>query len=295
MLNYSYTEETRFGHLEVAQGIRFFMNHELEQAEHAAHSHNYLELAFILGGSARHLTVKGESICQQGDLIVIPKGAWHGYSDCRKLEVVNCLFSPQLLSRELAWLEDDPELACLLNFGHYGLQDQVFKIEVRPEDRKAVRKGLLDLESVYQAGGVQTLLLASMLQLLEQLRASCRLSSLPSRVGAELHPSVVRALRLFREQMDAEWRLDVMANQLRLNPSYLVRLFREQVGESPMAYLSRIRAEQAANCLLATRLRVGEIGYQVGWSDPKVFSRNFRRHFGMRASDYRKRMLRSFV
>ncbi|MBC2601735.1 helix-turn-helix domain-containing protein [Puniceicoccus vermicola] len=37
--------------------------------------------------------------------------------------------------------------------------------------------------------------------------------------------------------------------------------------------------------------RVGEIGERVGWSDPKRFAENFRRHFGMKASEYRRRML----
>tara|TARA_B100001971_G_scaffold102173_1_gene94174 strand:- start:12178 stop:12366 length:189 start_codon:yes stop_codon:yes gene_type:complete len=58
-----------------------------------------------------------------------------------------------------------------------------------------------------------------------------------------------------------------------------------------MKYLAERRAKMAANLLLSTPLRVGEIGQQVGWSDPKVFSRNFRKYFGMKASDYRRRML----
>ncbi|WPJ96099.1 cupin domain-containing protein [Coraliomargarita algicola] len=97
MVDFTYIEDQRRGHLEVSPELRFFMNYEQAQAEHVAHSHNYLELAFILRGHARHLTVKGESICRSGELIVIPKGAWHGYSDCQDLELVNCLFSPQLL------------------------------------------------------------------------------------------------------------------------------------------------------------------------------------------------------
>jgi AraC family L-rhamnose operon transcriptional activator RhaR len=271
------------------------MNHELDQADHAAHSHNYLELAFILSGQAQHLTVEGVAPCVAGELIVIPTGAWHGYAECEQLELVNCLFSPQLLTRELAWLEADPELAGLLRMGHYARHPQVFKLEVPASDCEAVKECLLRLKELYQTGANTTLLVASLLQLLESLRGACRGVAPISTLGADLHPSVLHALSLLRKQMDADWRLDVLSEQLRLNPSYLVRLFRAQVGEPPMKYLSRMRAERAANYLLTTHLRVGEIGQRVGWPDPKVFSRNFKQHFGQRASEYRKQMLRAFA
>ncbi|MDQ8194743.1 AraC family transcriptional regulator [Coraliomargarita sp. SDUM461004] len=295
MADYTYTQGQRWGHLEVSPDVRFFMNHEQAQAEHAAHSHNYLELAFILGGRARHHTVRGESICRSGDLIVIPKGAWHGYSDCHELELVNCLFSPHLLCQELAWLDDDPDLAVLLNIGACRWQSEVFKIEVQASEQAALRKQLSALESIYQTSKPRTRLIAAILEVLEQLRTSCRCALLPTSLESNLHPSVVRALYLFQEQMDVDWRLEALAKHLRLDPSYLVRLFRAQMGQPPMKYLARMRAERAANYLLSTDWRIGEIGLKVGWPDPKVFARNFRRHFGMRASEYRKRMLGEFV
>ncbi|WPJ96100.1 helix-turn-helix transcriptional regulator [Coraliomargarita algicola] len=167
----------------------------------------------------------------------------------------------------------------------------MLKLEVTAADREAVKQCLLCVQDHYQMGASMPLLLASLLQLLESLRTTCRGISSSSICGRDIHPSVLQALTLFREQMDEDWNLSVLADQLHLNPSYLVRLFRSQVGEPPMKCLARMRAERAANYLLSTRLRVGEIGQLVGWSDPKVFSRNFRQYFAQRASEYREHML----
>ncbi len=36
------------------------------------------------------------------------------YCDCKDMEIFNCLLSPILLERELAWMKDDPVFSSLL-------------------------------------------------------------------------------------------------------------------------------------------------------------------------------------
>jgi transcriptional regulator GlxA family with amidase domain len=59
-----------------------------------------------------------------------------------------------------------------------------------------------------------------------------------------------------------------------------VRPFRE--------ILNDFRLTRAAELLTGTARSVAEIGSEVGFSRPDVFSRQFRAKFGMSASDYRK-------
>jgi transcriptional regulator GlxA family with amidase domain len=54
--------------------------------------------------------------------------------------------------------------------------------------------------------------------------------------------------------------LEELATRQRLAPAYLSRCFKEAVSVSPMAYLGRMRAEQAAAFLLREpNITVGEI------------------------------------
>jgi AraC family L-rhamnose operon transcriptional activator RhaR len=287
----TYIDSSPFQHLEVEPGVWFYMNHFEAQEEHAAHSHNYLELAFILSGTVRHVTVKGESCCCAGSIIVIPPGAWHAYLDCDQLEVVNCLCSPQMLGRELAWLADDEALGAALGIAQTGGLQEVVKIDIENDSLNVLRADLERLEQAYAQQAHRVVLVSYLLQVLATMRAPI-LSQLDMFcVSDRLPPAVARAIDLFKQSLNYNWTLEDLAGQLNLNPCYLVRLFRNEVGMPPMKFLAQERAKLAANLLLSTSLRIGEIGMEVGWSDPKVFARKFRQHYGLRASDYRKQML----
>ncbi|MGZ0654856.1 AraC family transcriptional regulator [Coraliomargarita sp. W4R72] len=291
MLTFTHIESEPFQQLEVEPGVWFYMNHFKQHQEHAAHFHNYLELAFILSGTARHMTVVGESWLSAGAVIVVPRGSWHAYSDCQDLEIVNCLFSPQMLGRELAWLVNDEELGALFGLRQAGGLQEVVKIDLVETHLTQLRAQLLRLKEAYEQGRHRTLLVCYLLEGLELLRDPIALQWQTLTEGDACSPVVARAIELFHRSLDVDWTLEDLAVQLKLNPSYLIRLFRNQIGMPPMKYLARERAKRAANLLLSTSLRIGEIGINVGWSDPKVFARNFRQHYGMRASDYRKQML----
>lgn len=282
------------GHrLEVAAGVWFYMNHEREHQDHVAHEHNFLELAFILKGDARHITVSGSTILGECEVYVIPKGAWHAYADCQNMEVVNCLLSPQMLSRELAWLEEDTVLGELLGLRCHGVRRKVIKIDFLSEAFERLVLQLKHLEQVYEANLGKVELLAGLLPVLSTLRSAVSPGMMLLAEDDSEHPAVNRALRLMQAQLEAEWTLEALAAESNLNPSYLVRLFRKQIGEPPMKYLSGLRAETAANLLLSSKLRVGEVGERVGWPDPKLFARKFKQHFGVRATQYRDQVLGS--
>ncbi len=277
--------------LEVAPNVWFYMNHEMEHPDHVAHEHNFLELAFILKGHARHVTVSGSSALKGGEVYVIPRGAWHAYADCHEMEVVNCLLSPHMLSKELAWLDADPVLGKLLGLRSHGARHKVMEIDFSRAAFEELALQLECLEQIYCKTFEKVELLAGFLPVLNTLRSAVSPEMMALAEDDLEHPAVNRSLKIIQEQMEAEWTLEALAAEIKLNPSYLVRLFRQQVGESPMKYLSGVRAEAAANLLLSSNLRVGEVGERVGWPEPKLFARKFKQHFGLRATQYRKQML----
>ncbi|MBC2600804.1 AraC family transcriptional regulator [Puniceicoccus vermicola] len=270
------------------------MNHIKNQEDHAAHTHNFLEIAFLLGGSTRHRTIRGENLCRAGKVIVVPPGAWHAYSECDQLEIVNCLLSPRMLARELAWLRNEPGFSFLFETPENGLAQEVRIFDLHGGGLERVKEGLGRLEEAYVGGSSSVSVTGWVLLVLEILRDSAKTPDEKGKELARRHPAVSRGLQLLATRMGEDWSLDQLAEELNLNPSYLVRLFQKEIGHSPMKLLAAVRAEEAANLLLGTDARVGEIGERVGWSDPKRFAENFRRHFGMKASEYRKRMLGVF-
>jgi AraC-like DNA-binding protein len=66
------------------------------------------------------------------------------------------------------------------------------------------------------------------------------------------------------------------------------RLFKEEIGENFIDYLSRIRIERAKELLLETDCSIQEITIQVGYLHPNTFIRSFKKLAGQTPGDYRK-------
>jgi AraC-like DNA-binding protein len=50
---------------------------------------------------------------------------------------------------------------------------------------------------------------------------------------------------------------------------------------SPLQYLKKIRLHNARTLMVARGLNAGEAGFQVGYTNPSQFSREFKRLFGI--------------
>lgn len=285
-----FASKQKFQRVSVAQGTWFWMNHVAPHLDTCAHDHAYLELAFILSGQAQHLTVHGATTCRAGDIFIIPPGAWHGYAQCRRMEVYNCLLSPQLLQNELGWTAHDPEMHDLLPaVPLYGTE--IAELHMPERELPALREALNSLLHAFQEKHFSKAHIVGRLLLL--LRMLTAAKSKAARTGTkswDIHPSVRRGLQLMNQEVARAWTLGSLASELHINPSYLVRLFHRQTGMAPMKYLSNRRAELAATLLLAERIPIGEVGQRVGWPEPKQFARSFKQVYGVNARDYRQKM-----
>ncbi len=66
-------------------------------------------------------------------------------------------------------------------------------------------------------------------------------------------------------------------------------MFRENVGDTFLNYLNKLRIQMATLMLRDTSLSVNEVMYQTGFSDMAHFLRMFKRYIGMTPSVYRER------
>jgi two-component system response regulator YesN len=78
-----------------------------------------------------------------------------------------------------------------------------------------------------------------------------------------------------------------LADQYYLNPSYLCRTFKKQVGKPFTVYLANLRLRHACELLRATTLSVYEIAERCGYKDYFYFARLFKRMLGITPSQYR--------
>lgn len=81
--------------------------------------------------------------------------------------------------------------------------------------------------------------------------------------------------------------LDDLVEHTGFSPSHLARLFQDELGVSPMRYVTRQRMTRAATLLEVSTLSIAEIARSVGYSDPYHFSRRFKQATGHAPAHYR--------
>jgi AraC-like DNA-binding protein len=100
-------------------------------------------------------------------------------------------------------------------------------------------------------------------------------------VHGVLRGHAVAAVGVLRARIAEPWTLGLLAEEVHLSRSRLVRAFDASVGLSPMAYLRQLRAQQMARLLCCTDLSVAAVGRSVGWTDANYASRCFHTRSGI--------------
>lgn len=79
-----------------------------------------------------------------------------------------------------------------------------------------------------------------------------------------------------------------VCNAVQVSSQHLARLFRQKLNMTIAGYINECRVKQARELLSGSRLTVGEIATQVGYSCPDSLSRNFAKIEGITPSEYRR-------
>lgn len=101
---------------------------------------------------------------------------------------------------------------------------------------------------------------------------------------------VNRVIDYIQLNLDKELSIGELSKQVSLSPYHFHRIFSATVGESLAKYVQRKRLERAASLLLGDSSQpVTNVAYECGFNSVNVFCRNFKRHFGVTAEEYRNK------
>lgn len=85
-----------------------------------------------------------------------------------------------------------------------------------------------------------------------------------------------------------ELSLVTVAKVFYMNPSYLSRIFRQEVHQTFVEYLTEIRMEKAMQLLKTTDLKAYQVAEAVGINDPHYFGICFKKYTGLSVCDYKR-------
>ena len=122
---------------------------------------------------------------------------------------------------------------------------------------------------------------------LDRLTAIC--SMIRDQNEDQSESTVSKACKYIQENYRRDISLDEVSKEVNVSPYYFSKLFKEEVGENFIDYLTRLRIECSKELLRRAALTIREAGLQSGYSDPNYFSRIFKKQTGMTPREYRER------
>lgn len=85
-------------------------------------------------------------------------------------------------------------------------------------------------------------------------------------------------------------KIDFLASMCKMTPEYFRKLFRNFYGDSPLVYINKLKMLHAKELIDSGLYSITEAALSSGYSDISHFSREFKKHYGISPTDYKKRL-----
>jgi signal transduction histidine kinase/ligand-binding sensor domain-containing protein/DNA-binding response OmpR family regulator len=94
------------------------------------------------------------------------------------------------------------------------------------------------------------------------------------------------SLQIEKHLADSSYSVDQLSTDMNMSRVGLYKKILSLTGKSPIEYIRFYRLQKAKPLLLKSQMTVAEVAYQVGFSNPKHFSRSFKQEFNILPSVY---------
>ncbi len=102
------------------------------------------------------------------------------------------------------------------------------------------------------------------------------------------HDYVKNTVEYIQMNYSREIKISDIANYIGLDKSYLGSIFKSILNTSPQEFLVNFRINKACELMSNNLLSIGDISRSVGYNDPLLFSKMFKKIKGVSPSEYRK-------
>ena len=238
----------------------------------APHTHNHMELFYIVGGKGQFLIEDQLYPVDANNLVVINPNVSHTEVSLNAQPLEYIVLGIE--SVELATSENSNGQFCILNCFE--------SVEIS----SCIRNILREME--LQNSGYEDICQAYLEILIIRLMRSTDLSVLSApnlSSGNRQCAAVKRYIDLhFKEALT----LEHLAEEAHMNKYYLSHTFKREYGDSPINYMIAKRINESKYLLAETDLSMSQIAQLLGFSSPSYFSQVFRRTQSVSPLEYRQ-------
>jgi AraC family transcriptional regulator, arabinose operon regulatory protein len=103
------------------------------------------------------------------------------------------------------------------------------------------------------------------------------------------NPVVRHAIDFMGKNLNKKLTLLQISQKVGYSPTYFTMLFSRETGYAPLSYFSHLKILKACESLDFSNLKIKEISFGLGYSDPYYFSKDFSKKMGLSPRQYRYR------
>ena len=101
---------------------------------------------------------------------------------------------------------------------------------------------------------------------------------------------VLQIITLITENLQKSYSLEDLSSYCGYSKNYLIRVFKQETGQTPFTYITGLRLHHAKTLLTDSDLLIGEIGERCGFGSYINFYKAFAGQFGEAPETWRRRM-----
>ena len=249
------------------------------------HCHDFISMIYILSGNCTYNLNGIHYQLKKGDLVVCNPGIYH----CRLMNPGQEVIEFHVGVSDI-FLQDLPKNALIPE-----ASNPVFKV-VRYEQDFLRCCSEIAAEQEKDEPGCEPLLKSLVMKFIilflrETLPSPTKALSKGTLLSFETYDKlniVNTIVSYINENYMNEITLDKISKNMYLSPAYISKIFKEEIGESPINYLIKVRLAKALELLEGGNMTVKSIAKSVGYDDAYHFSKLFKKYYNTPPSKIRE-------
>lgn len=245
---------------------------------------NFFELVYVISGIGDHIVNENKMAYSAGDLFLITPNDCHGFELNGMCEFMVVRFGENYI-KEYQWKSID-HIECLLYYASH-LSGSVL---VNHEDKKMISLLIQNLRQAIEHDSVYNEDLTRHLVNAMIVIAARNIAVIkPENISSNTDVRILQILDYIQENIRQPklLKVETIAHEFGLSPTYLGSYFRKQCNESIQQYISSYKIRLIEHRLRFSDKRVHEIADEFGFADESHINKFFKRHRGKSLKAYR--------
>jgi AraC-like DNA-binding protein len=259
----------------------------LDECPMKEHQHSFFELVYILSGTGMQCINKSKFRYQAGHMFLITPEDCHSFDIETTTEFVFLRFNNIYIQSKSVYTDNIQRLEFILQHANHQpgciLRNHADKSLVRPMIEAIIREHVN--RDIYNRELVQHLVNTIIVVVARNIA-----KYLPEQVEQGTGEKALDILQYIQQHISdpEKIRTEEISKRFGVSVSYLGRYFKRHTNETMQQYINSYRLKMVEHRLLHSDMRMGEIVYELGFTDESHLNKFFRKQKGISPTAFRK-------